>query len=123
VEHGWAFGDSLAVFGDDIGGVVQLPLDAIEDYFSLPFGVAIAPDKKRAYVSASGSNEVAILDLARLVAAARSQRAARMANDLSAAARYVMARIPVGRNPRKASRSRPMARRSMWPIAWMTPFR
>ena len=105
VEHGWAFGDSLAVFGEDIGGVVQLPLDAIEDYFSLPFGVAIAPDKKRAYVSASGSNEVAVLDLARLVAAARSPSAARMANDLSAASRYVIARIPVGRNPRNIALS------------------
>jgi len=105
VEHGWAFGDSLAVFGEDIGGVVQLPLDAIEDYFSLPFGVAIAPDKKRAYVSASGSNEVAVLDLARLVAAARSPSAVRMANDLSAASRYVIARIPVGRNPRNIALS------------------
>jgi YVTN family beta-propeller protein len=105
VEHGWAFGDSLAVFGEDIGGVVQLPLDAIEDYFSLPFGVAIAPDKKRAYVSASGSNEVAVLDLAHLVAAARSPSAARMANDLSAASRYVIARIPVGRNPRNIALS------------------
>ncbi len=105
VEHGWAMGDSLAVFGDDIGGVVQLPLDAIEDYFSLPFGVAIAPDKKRAYVSASGSNEVAVLDLTRLVAAARSQGAARMANDLSAASHYVIARIPVGRNPRNIALS------------------
>ncbi|MGD0049681.1 MAG: hypothetical protein ABSE42_22030 [Bryobacteraceae bacterium] len=105
VEHGWAFGDSLAVFGEDIGGVVQLPLDAIEDYFSLPFGVAIAPDKKRAYVSASGSNEVAVLDLARLVAAARSPQAARMANDLSAASHYVIARIPVGRNPRNIALS------------------
>jgi len=105
VEHGWAMGDSLAVFGEDIGGAVQLPLDAIEDYFSLPFGVAIAPDKKRAYVSASGSNEVAVLDLARLVAAARSPSAARMANDLSAASHYVIARIPVGRNPRNIALS------------------
>ena len=105
VEHGWVFGDSLAVFGEDIGGAVQLPLDAIEDYFSLPFGVAIAPDKKRAYVSASGSNEVAVLDLAHLVAAARSPSAARMANDLSAASRYVIARIPVGRNPRNIALS------------------
>jgi YVTN family beta-propeller protein len=106
VEHGWAFSDALAVFGDDIGGAaVQLPLDAIEDYFSLPFGVAIAPDKKRAYVSASGSNEVAVLDLARLVATARGPAAARLANDLSAASRYVIARIPVGRNPRNIALS------------------
>ncbi len=105
VEHGWAFGDSLAVFGADIGGVVQLPLDFIEDYFSLPFGVAISPDKKRAYVSASGSDEVEVIDLAHLVAAARSPNAARLAGDLSAASRYVVARIPVGRNPRSVALS------------------
>jgi YVTN family beta-propeller protein len=100
VEHGWAFGNSLAVFGEDVGGVVQLPLDAIEEYFSLPFGIAIAPDQSKAYVSASGSDEVAILDLRRLVAAARAKDAATLANDLSAAARYLIARVPVGRNPR-----------------------
>ena len=106
VEHGWAFGNSLAVFGDDIGGVVQLPLDAIEDYFSLPFGVAIAPDQSKAYISASGSNEVAILDVRKLAAAAKSPDAARLANDLSAASRYVLARVPVGRNPRSVVLSR-----------------
>ena len=100
VEHGWAFGNSLAVFGDDVGGAVQLPLDAIEDYFSLPFGVAIAPDKSKAYISASGSNEVAILDLPKLVAAAKADDAPGLANDLSAAARYVISRVAVGRNPR-----------------------
>ena len=100
VEHGWVFGNSLAVFGDDIGGVVQMPLDEIESYPSLPFGVAIAPDKSRAYVSASGSNELVIVDLAKLAAAARSPKAARLANDLSASAMYVVARVGVGRNPR-----------------------
>jgi YVTN family beta-propeller protein len=100
VEHGWVFGNSLAVFGDDIGGVVQLPLDEIENYPSLPFGVEIAPDKSRAYVSASGSNEIVIVDLAKLAAAARSPKAARLANDLSASAMYVTARVPVGLNPR-----------------------
>jgi YVTN family beta-propeller protein len=100
VEHGWVFGDSLAVFGPEIGGVVQLPLDEIESFFSLPFGVAIDPKGSKAYVSASGSNEVAILDLRRVVAAATGKDAAALANDLSAAARYVTARIAVGRNPR-----------------------
>jgi YVTN family beta-propeller protein len=100
VEHGWVFGSSLAVFGEDVGGVVQLPLDAIEEFFSLPFGVAIAADKSKAYVSASGSNEVAILDLHRLIAAATGADAPTLANNLSAAARYVTARVRVGRNPR-----------------------
>jgi YVTN family beta-propeller protein len=101
VEHGWAFGNSLAIFGDAVGGgVVQLPLDAIEEFFSLPFGVAIAPDQSKAYVSASGSNEIAILDIHKLLAAAKSSDAPKLANDLSAAARYVVARVPVGHNPR-----------------------
>jgi YVTN family beta-propeller protein len=100
VEHGWAFGNSLAVFGDDIGGVVQMPLDEIDNFPSLPFGVAIAPDKSRAYVSASGSNELLVINLPKLVAAARSPQAARLANDLSASARYVEKHLPTGRNPR-----------------------
>ena len=100
VEHGWVFGSSIAVFGEAVGGVVQLPLDEIESFFSLPFGVAISPDGSKAYVSASGSNEVAILDVRRLVAAAKSKDAAALANDLSASSRYVTARIPVGRQPR-----------------------
>ena len=100
VAHGWAFGDSLAVFGEDIGGVVQLPLDELERYFSLPFGVAIAPDNSKLYLTASGANEIAIVDLKRLVAAARAPDRDTLANDLSASARYVLARIPVGRNPR-----------------------
>jgi YVTN family beta-propeller protein len=100
VEHGWAFGDSIAVFGPAIGGIVQMPLDEIDSFFSLPFGVAIDPKGSRAYVSASGSNQVAVVDLPKLVAAASGKDAARLAYDLSASARYVTARIGVGRNPR-----------------------
>jgi YVTN family beta-propeller protein len=100
VEHGWAFGDSIAVFGEDIGGVVQLPLDELERYFSLPFGAAIAPDKSKAYLSASGSDEIAILDLNRVLAAARSPRRNDLINNLSVSGAYVLAHIPVGRNPR-----------------------
>lgn len=100
VEHGWVFGNSLAVFGEGMAGVVQMPLDQMDTFPSQPFGVVISPDQTRAYVSASGSNEVLILDLAKLVAAANSPQAARMANDLSASALYVTARVPVGNNPR-----------------------
>jgi YVTN family beta-propeller protein len=105
VEHGWVLGNSLTVFGEDVGRAVQLPLDEIESYFSLPFGVAIAPDKSKAYFSASGTDEIAIVDLRKLVAAAKSPDAANLANDLSASAKYVLARIPVGRNPRTVALS------------------
>ena len=121
VEHGWVFGNSLTVFGDAVGGTLQVPLDELERYYALPFGVAVAPDHSRIYVSSAGSNIVTVIDTARLARFARTHRATMhrgttsvplsrsdrvrsnndsFANDLSASASYVIARIPVGRNPR-----------------------
>ena len=47
VEHGWVFGNSISVFGEDIGGLVQLPIDEIDRYFTPPFAIAIALRQKR----------------------------------------------------------------------------
>jgi len=98
VEHGWAFTDSLAFFGEDVGGVVQVPIDELERYFALPFGVAISPDKSQVFVSAAGSDTISVINLPALLKFVRSNRLS--PNDLSASANYVTARIPVGRNPR-----------------------
>lgn len=100
VEHGWVFGDSLAFFGEEIGGVVQVPLDELERYFAMPFGVAIMPDKSKVFVSAAGSDVVSVVDVAALRKFARTTQGP-FSNDLSASANYVTARIPVGRNPRE----------------------
>ncbi len=100
VEHGWVFGDSLALFGDDVGGgVVQVPIDELERYFAMPFAVAIAPDKSKLYVSTAGSESVTVIDIPRLLAFARTAPST-AANDLSASANYVTGRIAVGMNPR-----------------------
>jgi YVTN family beta-propeller protein len=98
VEHGWVFTNSLAFFGEDVGGVVQVPLDELDRYFALPFGIAIAPDKSKVFVSASGTDNISVINvpaLLKFVGATHS-----FANNLSASANYVTARIPVGRNPR-----------------------
>lgn len=100
VAHGWAFGDTLTVFGEGVGGVAQAPLDELERYFSMPFGVALDSVRGLAYLTASGSDAVAVVDLQKLVSAVRAGDRRRLANDLSASARYVTARIPVGRNPK-----------------------
>ncbi len=103
VEHGWVFGDSLTLFGEDVGESVQVLIDELEQYYTMPFAVAIAPDKSAAYISTTGANSVTVIDIARLLKFVRSaspmERRA-LANDLSASAHFVAARIPVGRAPK-----------------------
>jgi YVTN family beta-propeller protein len=99
LEHGGAFEDTLTVFGADIGKPFEVPLDELERYASQPFGVAIAADKSRLYVSSGGSELVTVIDIPRMVQAIHAHPEG-LAQDLSASARYVVTRIPVGLNPR-----------------------
>ena len=78
VEHGWVFGDSLTLFGDDVGGTVQIPLDELDRYYALPWGVAITPDKSKLFVTTAGSESVTVIDVRKLVTLfAQSQAALR----------------------------------------------
>jgi len=99
------------VFGDGIGGAVQMPLDEMETLSVLAVRVAILRARIRhglTFFRQRVRNEgVLILDLGKLVAAARSPKPARMANDLSASAKYVLAHVSVGQN-RATSSSRRM---------------
>ena len=99
VEHGWAFSDSLTLFGQDVGGTVQIPIDELDRYYALPWGVAIAPDKSKIFLTTAGSESVTVIDVPHLLKVVRS-RPQPFVNDLSASADYVLARIPVGHNPR-----------------------
>jgi YVTN family beta-propeller protein len=99
LEHGGAFEDTLTVFGADVGKTVEVPLDELERYASQPFGVAIAPDKSRIYITSGGSEMVTVVDVARLLRFIHAH-AAQFVQDLSASANYVVTRIPVGHNPR-----------------------
>ena len=99
VEHGWVFGNSLTLFGDDVGGTVQVPIDELDRYYSLPWGVVITPDKSKMFVTTAASESVTVIDVPRLLSYVHAHREP-FANDLSASANYVVARIPVGHNPR-----------------------
>lgn len=99
VEHGWAFGDSLTLFGKDVGGTVQIPLDELDRYYALPWGVAISPAKSKIYLTTAGSQSVTVIDIPNLLKTVRTRRQP-FVNDLSASAEYVSSRIPVGHNPR-----------------------
>jgi len=122
VENGGIFGNSLALFGSGLAQVVTLPLDEIENSLAQPFDVAVAPDLSKVFVSASGADEVAILDGRLLLALAKAPRSER---------------LPMICPPRHASWSpaSPLgATRVGWPCqamanaytsqtGWMTPYR
>ena len=99
VEHAGAFTDTLTLFGADIGAPVEIPLDELERYSVRPFGVAITPDKSRIFVTCGGSEDVTVIDVPRLLRYLRAHPGSH-ANDLSASANYIIARIPVGHDPR-----------------------
>src|ERR1700687_4645039 len=99
VEHGWAFGDSLTLFGQDVGEPVQVPIDELDRYYALPWGVAIAPDKSKIFLTTAGSESVTVIDIPSLLKTVRTRRQP-FVNDLSASIDYVLGRIPVGHNPR-----------------------
>jgi len=99
VEHGGVLGNTLTVFGPDVGRTVEVPLDEMDRYYALPFGVAIALDKSRIYVTHAGADCVTVVDTRRLIAWIRAHPEP-FAEDLSASGHYVVARITVGKNPR-----------------------
>ncbi len=99
LEHGWAFADTLTLFGADVGKPVEVPLDELERYAARPFGVAIAPDKSHLYISCGGSEIVTVVDVQRLLGYLHKHPGP-YAQDLSASANYVVARIAVGNDPR-----------------------
>jgi YVTN family beta-propeller protein len=103
LEHGGAFAYTLTLFGADVGRPVEIPLDELDRYASQPFGVAIAPDGSRLYVTLGGSESVLAIDVPRLLHFIHTRsrpESGSFAQDLSASGNYVAARIPVGHNPR-----------------------
>jgi YVTN family beta-propeller protein len=99
VEHGWAFGNSLTLFGKDVDGTVQVPIDELDRYYSLPWGVVITPDKSKIFLSTAASESVTVISVPKLLEYIHAHPGP-FANDLSASANYVLARVPVGHNPR-----------------------
>lgn len=109
VEHGGYLDYTLTLFGADVGQPVEVPLDELDRYASQPFGVAIAPDKSRLYITLGGSESVLVIDVPRLlrfIHARPRPASGSFAADLSASGNYVIARIPVGQNPRGLALSR-----------------
>jgi DNA-binding beta-propeller fold protein YncE len=104
VANGWVMSSGLAVTDSKSGGVVQLPLDEANDYFSDPSAVVVDPAGRRAFISSGGSDVVSVVDLEKMAAwldKASATEKQEAIYDLSLSPEYVVARIPTKRNPRQ----------------------
>jgi YVTN family beta-propeller protein len=105
VERGWMMTSGIGVLLLETGELAQLPLDEPERFFADPSDVAVTPDGRLAFVSHGGSDVVTAIDLEGVRAVLAELRAAGRplddrADRLATSERYVLARIPVGSNPR-----------------------
>jgi YVTN family beta-propeller protein len=104
IERGWMMTEGIGIIERDHGGrMVQLLLDEPNAFYADPFGLAISPDGKRAYVSHGGVNKVTVIDLDQLrkfLAETTDDELPVYANHLGISSRYVVGRIPTGANPK-----------------------
>jgi YVTN family beta-propeller protein len=104
IERGWMMTHGIGIIErNNNGRMVQLLLDEPNAYFSDPFGLAISPDGKRAYVSHAGVDMVTAIDLdeiRRLLEESTDEQLQIYSNHLGISSRYVIGRIPTGANPK-----------------------
>jgi len=104
VARGAAMNSALAFLETAPGGrTLQIPLDEVNAYFADPSGVALTPDDRIAFVAHAGARVVTAVDMVALrewIASSTDAELAEIADDLGAASRYVLARIPTSHAPR-----------------------
>lgn len=108
LAQGWVITCGIGIAWPD-GRVDQVLLDEPGASFPDPMDVAATADGRWAIVTSGGANEVAVVDVGRLLGWVNGHsdedRATTLPNFLGSAAEFVAARIPVGRNPRGVTTS------------------
>lgn len=103
IAQGWVITNGLGVLWPD-GRVDQVLLDEPADSFPDPTDVAVTPDGRWALVTSGGANEVALVDVEKLLETIQGfteqQRVEVLPNHLGMSGRFVLKRIAVGANPR-----------------------
>jgi YVTN family beta-propeller protein len=103
LAQGWTITSGLGVVWPD-GRVDQVLLDEPNNHFPDPADLAVAPDGRFALVAGGGCDEVAVVDIAKLVDVISSAdsytRENVLPNHLGMSQRFVVKRVKVGRNPR-----------------------
>jgi len=101
--QGWIMTNGLGILWKD-GHVDQLLLDGLDDFFADPTDIVFTRDGRFAFVSGGGVQEVAVIDIKRMLAileeATEEEREFLLPNNLGISTEYVVKRIPVGQSPR-----------------------
>jgi YVTN family beta-propeller protein len=104
IEKGWMMTNGIGIIEPfDKGRIVQLLLDEPNAYYADPFGIAITPDGKRAFVSHSGVNCISVIDMDSLRALLRSTPPSMLktySNHLGISSQFVIKRLKTGTNPK-----------------------
>ena len=103
VVQGWTITNGLGIIWND-GRVDQVLLDETNRCFPDPTDVAFTPDGRRALVTSSGSDRVAVIDVDKLTAilkrATPEERERVLPNHLGQAPEFVLGYIPTQQSPR-----------------------
>jgi YVTN family beta-propeller protein len=101
--QGWTITNGIGVLWRD-GRVDQVLLDEPNHYFADATDVAFTPDGTRAVVTSSGTDQVAVVDVAKLVAmlrgASNEDRVDVIPNHLGKASAFVVGHVPALHSPR-----------------------
>ncbi len=104
VERGWMMTDGIGIVEQGSPGrIIQLLLDEPNAYYADPFGIAITPDGKRAFVSHSGVDCISVIDIGAvrdILAESTDEMLNLYSNHLGISSRFVIKRIPTGANPK-----------------------
>jgi YVTN family beta-propeller protein len=103
LAQGWSITNGLGILWPD-GRVDQVLLDEPAASFPDPRDVAVSPNGRHALVTSGGSDQVAVVDVAKLLATITAlsdlERSEVLPNHLGMSRRFVLKRIAVGSNPR-----------------------
>lgn len=104
VEHGWMMTHGFGVIEAGKGGKIsELLIDEPDSFYSDPFGIAITPDGKKAFISSSGADYISVIDIdsvKALINNASPEVRKLYSNNLGISSHYIMKRIHTGANPK-----------------------
>ncbi|MFQ5738665.1 MAG: beta-propeller fold lactonase family protein [Acidobacteriota bacterium] len=103
VARGWMMTEGLGVVKLPNGPSFQLLLDEVDRFYADPFGLAVTPDGRYAFVSHAGVDRVSVVDLAglgRVLEQVWAGTSSIYGGDLSLSRRYVVGRIQTAANPK-----------------------